>query len=67
VWLLTGFLTADVVLRVTATVIAACPSGVMVSVLALQYDRDAVFASEGVLLSTVLSMVTIPVIVYIVM
>jgi predicted permease len=39
----------------------------MVSVLALQYDRDAVFASEGVLLSTVLSMVTIPVIVYIVM
>jgi hypothetical protein len=67
VWLLTGFLTTDVVLRVTATVIAACPSGVMVSVLALQYDRDAVFASEGVLLSTVLSMVTIPVIVYIVM
>ena len=53
VWLLAGLITDDLMLRVTATIIAAAPSGVVVSVLAIQYDRDAVFTSEGVLLSTV--------------
>ena len=56
VWLLAGLITDDLMLRVTATIIAAAPSGVVVSVLAIQYDRDAVFTSEGVLLSTVFSM-----------
>ena len=60
VWLLAGLITDDLMLRVTATIIAAAPSGVVVSVLAIQYDRDAVFTSEGVLLSTVFSMLTIP-------
>ena len=63
VWLLAGPMTDDLMLRVTATIIAAAPSGVVVSVLAIQYDRDAVFTSEGVLLSTVFSMLTIPLIV----
>lgn len=64
VWLLTGLVTQDMVLRVTATIIAASPSAVIVSVLAIQYDRDAVFTSEGILLSTVFSMFTIPMVLY---
>ena len=67
VWLLAGLMTDDLMLRVTATIIAAAPSGVIVSVLAIQYDRDAVFTSEGVLLSTVFSMLTIPLIVSIIL
>ena len=67
VWLLAGLITDDLMLRVTATIIAAAPSGVVVSVLAIQYDRDAVFTSEGVLLSTVFSMLTIPLIVSIIL
>lgn len=67
VWLLAGLITEDLMLRVTATIIAAAPSGVVVSVLAIQYDRDAVFTSEGVLLSTVFSMLTIPLIVSVIL
>ena len=67
VWLLAGLMTDDLMLRVTATIIAAAPSGVIVSVLAIQYDRDAVFTSEGILLSTVFSMLTIPLIVAIIL
>ena len=67
VWLLLGFVTEDLVLRVTSTIIAASPSGVIVSVLAIQYDRDAVFTSEGILLSTVFSMLTIPLVIYMIM
>ena len=67
VWLLAGLMTDDLMLRVTATIIAAAPSGVVVSVLAIQYDRDAVFTSEGILLSTVFSMLTIPLIVSIIL
>ena len=67
VWLLAGLMNDDLMLRVTATIIAAAPSGVIVSVLAIQYDRDAVFTSEGVLLSTVFSMLTIPLIVSVIL
>lgn len=67
VWLLAGLMTEDLMLRVTATIIAAAPSGVIVSVLAIQYDRDAVFTSEGILLSTVFSMLTIPLIVSVIL
>lgn len=59
------YLTQDYVLLVSAVVIAACPSAVIVSVLTIQYGKDAVFTSEGVLLSTVISMLTIPLTVYI--
>ena len=66
-WLLLGLVTEDMVLRVTSTIIAASPSGVVVSVLAIQYDKDAVFCSEGVLLTTVFSMLSIPAVVYLIM
>lgn len=41
---------------------AASPSAVIVAVFAIQYDRDAEFAAEGILVSVLLSVVTIPII-----
>lgn len=66
VWLLCGLVTDDFMLRTTATIIAASPSAVVITVLTIQYDRDYIFTSQGILLSTVLSMLTIPVVVYLV-
>ena len=67
VWLLAGLVTEDLMLRATSTIIAASPSAVIISVLAIQYDRDVVFTSEGILLSTVFSMLTIPIIVSVIL
>lgn len=47
----------------TAVVIAGCPCGVVVPVLALQYDQDALFASRSVMASTLLSVITLPIII----
>lgn len=54
-------LTDNAELLASTVIMAACPSGVAVTVLALQYDYDATFTSKGVLATTVLSMVTLPV------
>lgn len=59
-----GLITTDPILLAAAVMVAAAPTGIIVTVLSLQYGRDAVFASEGVLLTTCLSMVTIPVVIY---
>ncbi len=63
-WLVCGLLTDDPVLLMTMVVIAACPSAVIITVMSNQYDRDAVFTAEGTLQSTALSMVTIPLLVW---
>ncbi len=60
VWLLVRCFTENIVLLTTCMLLAASPSAVMVSVFAIQYKRDSLFAAEGVLQSTVLSMATIP-------
>ena len=57
-------ITADPVLLGAMVIIAGCPSAVMVTVLAIQYGRDAEYTSKGILLDTVLSMVTLPALVY---
>ena len=57
-------ITADPVLLGAMVIIAGCPSAVMVTVLAIQYGRDAEYTSKGILLNTVLSMVTLPTLVY---
>lgn len=57
-------ITADSVLLGAMVIIAGCPSAVMVTVLAIQYGRDAEFTSEGILLDTVFSMFTLPALVY---
>ena len=62
--LLANLLVSDPLLRLTCIIIAACPSAVIISVLAIQYGKDYVFTSEGILQSTALSMLTIPLILY---
>ncbi len=57
-------ITTDPVLLGAMVVIAGCPSGIIVTVLAIQYGRDAEFTSKGILLDTVLSMFTLPALVY---
>ena len=57
-------ITADPVLLGAMVIIAGCPSGIVVTVLAIQYGRDAEYTSKGILLDTVLSMVTMPALVY---
>jgi len=56
-------LALDPILLRTAVVIAGCPCGVVVPVLALQYDQDALFASRSVMASTLLSVITLPIII----
>lgn len=64
VYFVCGFLTADPVLLMAAVIMSAAPGAVIVTVLSIQYGRDAVFTSEGILHSTVVAMVTIPLLVY---
>ena len=59
-WLICRLITNDTVLLMTAMIIAASPSAVMITILSIQYGQDSVFSSEGVLHTTVCSMVTIP-------
>ena len=59
-WFILRALTSDPILLMTGTLLAGSPCAVMVTIFAIQYDRDSVFAAEGVLQSTVLSIVTIP-------
>ena len=63
-WLVCRFLTLDPVLLLTMVIVAACPSAVVVTVLCVQYGRDSVYTAEGTLQNTVLSMLTIPLIVW---
>lgn len=60
-WLILGALTQDTLLLKTCVILSACPSAVVVTVLTLQYDYDASFASKGILVTTVLSMLTLPI------
>lgn len=57
-------ITTDPVLLGAMVIIAGCPSAVMVTVLAIQYGRDAEYTSKGILLDTFLSMATMPALVY---
>ena len=63
-WLVLGLLTDDPVLRMTMTVVAGSPAAVVITVMANQYDRDSVYTAEGTLQSTALSMLTIPLLVW---
>ena len=59
-WLVCRLITSDSVLLMTCMIIAASPSAVIVSVLAIQYGQDGVFGSEAVQHSTICSLITIP-------
>lgn len=60
-WLVLGALTRNEILLKTCVIVSACPSAVVVTVMALQYDYDASFSSKGILVTTVLSMITLPI------
>ena len=62
-WLLCRLVTGDTVLLMTCMLIAAAPSAVMITMLTIQCGKDGIFTSQGVLHSTVCSMVTIPLLV----
>ena len=62
IWLALRPFVTDTVLLNTMIMNAAVPSAVVIAVLAIQYDRDPELAAEGVLVSVLLSVVTIPLI-----
>ena len=59
-WLMFLVLPADPVLRAAMLIVSACPSGIIVSILCIQYGKDVEYSSKGILLDTALSMLTIP-------
>lgn len=66
-WLLFLLLPADPVLRGSMLVLSACPSGIIVSILAIQYGKDVEYCSKGILLNTAISMLTIPLMAWLLM
>lgn len=51
---------ADRIVAITILVAAACPSGAMGTMFALQYNKDSRYASKLLAVTTALSLVTIP-------
>lgn len=64
IWLMLSPFAMDPMLLKTAVVIAGCPCGVVVSVMSLQYGKDALLASRSVMASTLLSVITLPIIIF---
>ena len=60
VYLVLRLFISDPVLLKTTVITAAAPSGVIVTILSVQYDKDYVFSSKGILLCTILSMFVYP-------
>lgn len=65
-WAVCRLLTQDPVLLLTTVIIAGCPSAVLVTVLSVQYKRDAVLTAKGTLQNTLLSMATIPFLIWLI-
>ena len=57
----------DPMLRNIMVITAATPSAIIVTALSLQNGKDGEFPSEGILLTTLLSMVTLPLTVYLIL
>ncbi len=60
-WLLLRELTDNALLLRSCVVIAGCPTGIVVPILSLRYERDDVLASNSVIVTTLLSLITLPV------
>ena len=63
-WPVISMLTDDIVLIRTAVLLAACPCGMVIPILSLQYGHDPMLSSRSVLVSTLFSMLTLPMWVY---
>ena len=64
VWAVLSPLTGNALLLKTCVVIAGAPCGILTTVLALQYGHDALLCSRSVVVTTLLSLVTLPCILY---
>ena len=60
IWLVLKGTGIDRMIKASAVIMAGCPCAVMTSALFIQYGKDAEFASKSILVSTVLSMVSLP-------
>ena len=63
VWLAMRPLTADALLLKTCVVLSACPTAVVVPILALQHGHEPTLGSNSVIVSTILGLVTMPAII----
>lgn len=63
VWLVLRNFVTDRVMLGTLVVLSATPSGVVVTPLSIEHGRDGIESSKGIFLSTLLSMLTIPLLV----
>ena len=64
VWLLLKPIISNHVMLGTIVILASTPMPVIATILGIKYGRDGVESSKGIFLSTVLSLVTMPMIIY---
>lgn len=64
VWGVLMLMNVERVLRGTMVIMAGCATGVAVTALAITYGKDGEYTSQGILMSTLLSMVTMPLMAY---
>ena len=60
VWLVLRIFITNPVILGTIVLLSACPSAIICTILGIQYGRDGVESSEAIFISTMLSMITIP-------
>lgn len=65
VWFVLHFFITDPIILGTIVILAACPSAVICTIIGLQYGRDGVESSEAIFISTMLSIITMPLLIYI--
>ena len=63
IWLVFRGLMPDRMMLGTLVILSAAPMGIVATPLSISYGRDGVEASKGIFLSTILSMLTIPLLV----
>lgn len=66
-YLVMGLICPDPMLRNIMVITAATPSAILVTALSLQTGKSGEYASEGIMLTTLLSMVMIPLTVYVIL
>ena len=60
VWLVLRIFITNPVILGPIVLLSACPSAIICTILGIQYGRDGVESSEAIFISTMLSMITIP-------
>ncbi len=60
VWFVLHFFITNPVILGTIVILAACPSAIICTILGIQYGRDGIESSEAIFISTMLSMISMP-------